>query len=162
MIYGGVKELLMEEARRKGICLEGYDRMRSSDLGGLIGYYLQVPDWGLGLDFPSLETLRREFSDIEDRGVFVDRVFDGELLDEKTAYVFHHCGGWIRTGVNLDLQSYPRLYCANGCDMRIVCEQEFPSVQTFDIDTFGDSEKIETRGCGSVVFKINRHEITGL
>ena len=49
----------------------GYDR------DGLIEMYLRTIDWSLERNFPSLRLLRREFSDIEDKGVFVGKTFDG-------------------------------------------------------------------------------------
>ena len=79
------KETLMEDARRGGICAEGYGLMRGYDRDELIGYYLSNPDWSIERGFPSLELLRREFSDIEDKGVFVGKTFDGEVNDKLQA-----------------------------------------------------------------------------
>ena len=75
-----LKETLMEGARNNGICAEGYGQMRGYDRDGLIRYYLTNSDWCMERGFPSLELLRREFSDIEDKGVFVGKTFDSEVL----------------------------------------------------------------------------------
>jgi len=115
-----VKERLMADARVKGICGHGYEKMRMSDIDGLVDYYLEVPDWGMERDFPSLRFLKDHFSQMEDRGVYVCRTFHGELLNDLQTYVFHHCKGTIKVGLNVGNKIIPMLYLANGCKMRIV------------------------------------------
>lgn len=119
-----LKETLMDDARRGGICANGYSQMRSYDRDGLIGYYVQNPDWAIERGFPSLELLRREFSDIEDKGVFVGRTFDGETFDTLQTYIFHDCKGTIRVAMDYDNAVIPMLYFANGCKIRVECEQK--------------------------------------
>lgn len=118
-----IKEELMEDARAKGICAEGYGLMRGYDRDGLIGYYVANPDWCMERGFPSLRLLRREFSDIEDKGVYVGKTFDGEVFDKLQTYVFHDCKGTIKVAMDYDNAVIPMLYFANGCDMRVECEQ---------------------------------------
>lgn len=115
-----VKERLMADARVKDICGPGYEKMRMSDIDGLVDYYLEVPDWGMERDFPSLRFLKDHFSQMEDRGVYVCRTFHGELLNDLQTYVFHHCKGTIKVGLNVGKKIIPMLYLANGCKMRIV------------------------------------------
>lgn len=119
-----LKETLMEDARRGGICADGYGLMHSYDRDGLIDYYLAHLNWGMKHDFPSLELLRREFSDIEDKGVFVGRTFDGEVFDKLQTYIFHDCKGTIRVAMDYENAVIPMLYFANGCRMRVECEQK--------------------------------------
>lgn len=119
-----MKETLMEDARRGGICAEGYGQMRGYDREGLIGYYLANPDWCMERGFPSLELLRREFSDIEDKGVFVGRTFDGEVFDKLQTYIFHDCKGTIKVAMDYAGAVIPMLYFANGCNIRVECEQK--------------------------------------
>lgn len=119
-----LKETLMEDARRGGICAEGYGKMRGYDRDKLIDYYLECPDWCMERDFPSLELLRREFSDIEDKGVFVGKTFDGEVFDKLQAYIFHDCKGAIKVAMDYEKAVIPMLYFANGCRMRVECEQK--------------------------------------
>lgn len=114
----------MEAARRGGICAEGYGQMRSYDRDGLIGYYLECPDWCMERGFPSLELLRREFSDIKDKGVFIGRTFDGESFDKLQTYIFHDCKGTIRVAMDYDNAVIPMLYFANGCNIRVECVQK--------------------------------------
>ena len=52
-------------------------------------------------------------------GIFIDRHFDGEELLDRQVYIFHHCTGTIRTGLNLEKKLIPMLYLANGCNLRI-------------------------------------------
>ena len=119
-----MKETLMEDARRGGICAEGYGQMRGYDRDGLIGYYLECPDWCIERGFPSLRLLRREFSDIEDRGVFIGRTFNGEVFDKLQTYIFHNCKGIIRVAMDYGNAVIPMLYFANGCNIRVECEQK--------------------------------------
>lgn len=119
-----LKETLMADARRGGICAPGYELMRGYDRDGLIGYYLECPDWCMERGFPSLELLRREFSDIEDKGVFVGRTFDGEVFDKLQTYIFHDCKGTIKVAMDYENAVIPMLYFANGCRMRVECGQK--------------------------------------
>ena len=119
-----LKETLMEDARRGGICAEGYGQMRGYDREGLIDYYVQNPDWCMERGFPSLKLLRSEFSDIEDKGVFVSKTFDGEVFDKLQTYIFHDCKGTIRVAMDYENAVIPMLYFANGCRIRVECEQK--------------------------------------
>ena len=119
-----LKEELMEDARRGGICAEGYAQMRAYDRDELIGFYVENPDWSIERGFPSIELLRREFADIEDKGVYVGRRFEGELFSEKQTYIFHDCTGTIRVAMDYDNAVIPMLYFANGCKIRVECEQK--------------------------------------
>ena len=118
-----LKEMLMEEARRGGICAEGFREMRTDSIGKLVDYYVANPDWCMERSFPSLEILRREFYDCEDKGVFVGRTFNGEVFSERQVYVFHDCKGTIKVAMDYDNAVIPMLYFANGCNMTISCDQ---------------------------------------
>lgn len=139
----GLHEKLVNIARAKGICSDGYKEMlQSADIGKMIDYYVANPDWCLERDFPSLTLLKENFSEIEDRGVFVCRTFHGELLNNLTTYVFHHCTGTIKVGLNIDKAVIPMLYLANGCRLRVVGVGEIvpktPSV--VPVYTFGKND----------------------
>ena len=119
-----LKQELMDSARDNGICAEGYGHMRAYDRDGLIDYYMSNLDWGMERGFPSLKLLRREFSNIEDKGVFVGRTFNGEVFDRLQTYIFHDCRGTIRVAMDYDNAVIPMLYFANGCRIRVECEQK--------------------------------------
>lgn len=114
----------MADAREGGICAEGYAQMRAYNRDELIDFYVENPDWCMERVFPSLRLLRREFSDIEEKGVYVDRKFEGEVFDGLQTYIFHRCEGWIRVAMDYEKAVIPMLYFANRCKMRIVCEQK--------------------------------------
>ena len=76
-------------------------------------------DWCLENNSPALGLLRKSKDDCEASGIFIDRHFDGEVLDDQQVYVFHHCTGTIRTGLNLNKRIIPMLYFANGCSMAV-------------------------------------------
>lgn len=111
----------MEAARSGGICSEGFLTMKHThSLGELVDYYVANPDWCMERDYPSLDVLREHFAHIESKGVFVDKHFKGELLNERQAYIFHNCRGTIKVGLNVDKSLIPMLYVGNGCRLCIV------------------------------------------
>lgn len=119
-----LKEMLMEEARRGGICAEGFREMRTDSIGELVDYYVANPDWCMERGFPSLDILRSEFSDIEDKGVYVGKAFNGEVFSDKQVYIFHDCKGTIKVAMDYGNAVIPMLYFANGCRMRVTCTQK--------------------------------------
>lgn len=118
-------EQLSKEALKLGICAYGEERMFSSDLSDLVDYYISVPNWGMEREFPSLKELREHFSNFEEKGVFVDKEFHGELLNDLQTYIFHHCKGTVKVGLNVDKAIIPMIYIGNGCRLRFVGVGEY-------------------------------------
>jgi len=85
-----------------------------------LALYKRGIDWCLENDSPSLSLLRTYKDDCAYNGVYIDRKFEGELLNSNTVYVFHNCSGTVRVGLNVQKRIIPMLYFANGCDMTIV------------------------------------------
>ena len=116
-----LKEILINTAHAKGICAEGYKQMLgSADIGVMVDYYIANPDWCMERDFPTLPMLRNHFTNVSNKGVFVDRTFNGELLNDLQTYIFHNCKGTIKVGLNVDKAIIPMLYLANGCRLHIM------------------------------------------
>ena len=92
---------------------------RVNDKREAVELYKKTIDWALEEGYPTIETIRRDFNDCEVAGIFVDKVFHGELLDDQQVYVFHNCTGTIRVGLNIKKRIIPMLYFANGCDMDV-------------------------------------------
>lgn len=102
------------------MCSEYRDELGSIETKhDAIALYKRCIDWALEEGYPSIDTLRRDFKNCEVDGIFVDKVFHGEQLDDLQVYVFHNCTGTIRVGLNLKKKIIPMLYFANGCDMDI-------------------------------------------
>lgn len=152
-----LKETLMGNARKVGICADGYGLMRGYDRDGLINYYVSHPDWCLERDFPSIELLRDEFSDIEDKGVFIDKTFNGETFGKKQAYIFHNCAGTIKVAMDYDNAVIPMLYFANGCRASVVCDQPNNPAIKVPLYIFGKNE-ILTNGMGNAIFNIYKND----
>lgn len=115
-----LRDQLIDMAHAKGICSDGFKHMlESPDIDALVKYYIANPDWCLERDFPSLSFLREHFADIGNKGIFVDKEFNGELINDKQVYIFHHCKGTIKVGLNVEKAIIPMLYFANGCQMQI-------------------------------------------
>lgn len=155
-----LKQLLIAGAKAIGICPKGYKDMNGEDIAGLVQYYTIHPDWCLEREFPSLYTLRKYFSHCEDMGVFVDKTFTGELLNERQAYIFHRCRGTVRVSLNIDKAIIPMLYFGNGCELTIegvnVGETRMPTI--IPLYVFGEN-KIETKEAPFVRFRRYNHRL---
>lgn len=146
-----LKKQLMSDARAEGICADGFKEMRGYDRDKLIDMYLRTIDWSLERNFPSLEMLRREFSDIEDKGVFVDMQFEGQTLSGKQTYVFHNCKGVVNVAMDYENAVIPMLYFANGCNIEVRCEQKNEPAIVVPVYTVDDGRTtvkcVESNGC---------------
>lgn len=119
--------------------------------------YKKTIDWALEENYPTIETIRKYFSDCESLGVFVDREFHGEVLDSKQVYVFHHCKGTIKTGLNVGSKLIPMLYFANDCDMRIESKCNTPITINVPLYVFG-SNRISAEQSDDIECKIYKFE----
>lgn len=114
----GWKSYLQRLARIKGMCDDNRAYLSACETkADAIRLYKQTVDWALEEHYPDFEFIEKEFSDAEQEGVFVNKQFDGEILNEHQVYVFHKCSGTIRVGINRDKRIIPMLYFANGCKM---------------------------------------------
>ncbi len=137
-----LKDLLMCEARERGICAPGFKQMRCSDVNELIAYYLQHPDWCLERGYPDLQTLTKEFANIEDKGVYINKVFHDETFSHLQTYIFHNCKGTINVEMDYKNAIIPMLYFANGCSMEVRCHQRNQPAIRVPLYSFGDNEII--------------------
>lgn len=117
-----------------------------------VSLYKKTIDWALEEGYPNFGTIQRDFSDCEDLGIFVNKDFHGELLNEHQVYVFHHCSGRIRTGLNTNERIIPMLYFANSCDMTLAPGGDQSSEVRVPLYVFGRN-LIKLDASGNVVFK---------
>lgn len=153
----------MRDARLNGMCGENIDALRScGGKAAAIRLYKKTIDWALENGYPTLEVLRKEFDNEEarDLGIYIDRIFYGELLDRHQVYVFHNCKGDIRTELNYDLRIIPMLYFANGCEMSVECTQIQPLGRPIRIPLyiFGKND-IKTVDNGNATYRIYKHDV---
>lgn len=155
-----LKYLLMQEAHANGICKEGYKEMRECDVMTLVKYYITHPDWCMEREYPSFEILKEYFSDCENMGVFVDKAFSGEILNDRQTYIFHRCRGIVRVSLNIDKCIIPMLYFGNDCDITIegvsVGENRMPTI--IPLYVFGKNA-LETKDAPFVTFRRYEHEL---
>lgn len=155
-----LKNLLIREARAKGLCNDGYKNMRECDIAALVKYYTIHPDWCMEREYPSFDMLKERFSNCEDMGVFVDKTFSGETFNERQAYIFHRCRGTVRVSLNINKAIIPMLYFGNECDITIegvnVGENRMPTIIPLYI--FGENI-IATKEAPFVVFRQYDHEL---
>lgn len=148
-----IKKELLREAQRKGMCLPNLKGIAESDSKeDLAALYLKTIDWALENSYPNLAMLRRNFSDMDRFGIFVDKTFHGEELCDRQVYVFHHCTGSIKVAMNYDKVIIPMLYFANDCLMKITCEQENAGGLFVPLYIFGDNT-IYAEDSPNVTFK---------
>lgn len=114
------KEYLLRQARLNSMCTENIDALRACETKDeAVALYKKTIDWALEKNYPPVNFIRNEFGDCENLGVYIDRTFNGELLNEHQCYVFHNCKGHISVDINLEKKIIPMLYFANGCDLSI-------------------------------------------
>ena len=115
------KPYLQRLAREHKMCAENRAYLNAcEDKSDAIRLYKQTIDWALEEGYPDLDFLRKEFSNCQDEGIYIDHHFEGDILKEHQVYVFHHCTGHIRVGLNLAKKIIPMCYFANNCDMTIL------------------------------------------
>ena len=115
------KNKALADIRAHKVCDE-YSELtsRAKNKIDALALYKRGIDWCLENDSPSVNLLRKYSQECAYNGIYIDREFNGELLVDQPVYVFHHCSGSIRVGLNLEKRIIPMLYFANGCDMVIV------------------------------------------
>lgn len=102
------------------MCTENIDALRAvQSKAEAVALYKKTIDWALEKNYPPVNFIRNEFGDCEDQGVFIDKVFNGELLNEHQCYVFHNCRGHITVDIDIPLKIIPMLYFANGCNISV-------------------------------------------
>ena len=155
------KSLLQKQARVYGMCRDNRAYLNACESkSDAIKLYKQTIDWALESGYPGLDTIRKHFGNCADDGLFVDRVFNGEELTDLQVYVFHHCSGTIRVGLNLRKKIIPMLYFADDCDMTVLGLDDlkyFPD--RVPIYTFGQN-KIVAQNTPNTEFKHYHHERT--
>lgn len=115
------KDTLLRYGKLNSMCTENISALKDCETKSeAIQLYKKTIDWALERNYPSLEILRKEFSDSKQDGLFIDHTFNGEILNEHQVYIFHNCKGIIRVGLNTDKAIIPMLYFANNCDMTIL------------------------------------------
>lgn len=154
------KSHLQSLAREKGMCADNRAYLNACEnKEDAIRLYKQTIDWALENEYPDIEFLRKEFSNCQGDGIFVDQRFNGQPLSEHQVYVFHHCTGTIRVGLNLAKKIIPMCYFANNCDMTILGfegERIFPDRVPLYI--FGENN-INAKNSPSIEVRIFKHKI---
>lgn len=92
-----------------------------------IRLYKNCISWALQERYPTKEELLT-FTDEETlakNGVFINKVFKGELIDNHICCVFLGCKGWIRTGLNKEKGIIPMLYLSEGSNLKIEVDNGF-------------------------------------
>lgn len=139
----GWKTQLRRQASARHMCEENRLALEgASSKEAAVALYLKTIDWALEEGYPRLDTLREYFTDCEPYGVFIDRKFHNELFIDKPVYVFHHCSGTIRVGLNRTKSIIPMVYVANGCNLHVQASDNLGLRTRVPIYNFGDNRVI--------------------
>ncbi len=151
-------EKLISDGRRHGICTDGTRCIMSGDKDVMVDYYIRMIDWSLENGYPDLGTIRDEFSGFEGKGIYVGKTFSGEVFDKLQTYVFHNCSGIIRVAMDYKNAVIPMLYFANGCNIRVECEQKNSPAIKVPVYVFGDND-VSAADNDNVRFKFYKKEL---
>ena len=140
------KRYLTRQAKLSRMCYENQAYLGACETkSDAIRLYKQTIDWALANKYPSIDFLRKEFSEQEKDGFFVDHKFCDDMLNDQQCYVFHNCTGKIRVALNYEKQLLPMLYFANGCNMTVeFIGIEYLPITQFPIYVCGEN-KIKTK-----------------
>ena len=149
------KEYLLRQARLNSMCLEQLDALRECETKDeAVNLYKKTIDWALERNYPPVNFIRNEFGNCEGLGVFVDRVFHGELLNDQQCFIFHNCRGHITVDLNTYFKTIPMLYFANGCEMTITqSDPHSPLPIKVPLYIFGDN-RIVAEDTKDIQFRI--------
>ena len=151
------KTHLQHLARKHNMCADNRAYLSACETKeDAIRLYKQTIDWALEEGYPDLDFLRKEFSDQQSQGIYIDHHFENDILNEHQAYVFHHCTGTIRVGLNLAKKIIPMCYFANGCDMTILgVEEDKDYPDRVPLYIFGEN-KIDAKNSNTIEVRIFR------
>lgn len=148
------KKPAIADIKVHNVCAE-YEALvsRASSKVDVLSLYKRGIDWCLENNSPSVTLLRKFKDDCEVNGIYIDREFHGETLNDSLVYVFHNCSGNIRVGLNARKRIIPMLYFANGCDM--VVEGSSPVAVRVPIYIFGKNniKAEETEAFEPVIYR---------
>ena len=156
------KAYLQQQAKVHRMCADNRAYLYACETKeDAIRLYKQTIDWALEEQYPDIDFLRKEFNTQESQGFFVDHHFDGEILNEHQVYVFHHCTGTIRVGLNLAKKLIPMCYFANNCNMTILgIESEKDFADRVPLYIFGDN-KVDAINSEFLDARVYQHKVKG-
>lgn len=154
------KPHLQRLAREHKMCAENRAYLNACETKeDAIRIYKQTIDWALEEGYPDLDFLRKEFADQQSQGIYIDHHFEGDILNEQQVYVFHHCTGTIRVGLNLAKKIIPMCYFANNCDMTILgVEEDKDYPDRVPLYIFGKNN-IVAENTATTSFRVYCHDI---
>ena len=154
------KAYLQGLARKHHMCADNRAYLNACETKeDAIRIYKQTIDWALEEQYPDLDFLRKEFSECQSQGLYIDHHFDGDILNEHQVYVFHNCTGHIRVGLNLAKKIIPMCYFANNCNMTILgIDNDFDIQDRVPLYIFGKNN-INAVSSKSCEMKVYNHDV---
>lgn len=159
MMFNNWKPYLQRLARVKRMCADNRAYLNACETkSDAIRLYKQTIDWALEREYPDIDFLRQEFNNQEHEGIYIDHHFEGDILNEHQVYVFHHCTGTIRVGLNFAKKTIPMCYFANDCDMTILGIESGGFHSRVPLYIFGKN-KINAKNTDDLEARIYKHEV---
>lgn len=116
---------------------------RARNVDDLLRLYKAGLDWALDNNIPDVKLLQESCSaqKLERYGIFINKHFKGETVNDNIFQVFHNCTGSINVELNREKCIIPTLYLANNTNLNINVNQ------SIDISVFLlDSSKANVNG----------------
>lgn len=127
---------LISLAKSKGMCTTFSSCLKKvKTKADSLKLYEAGIDWALENDFAGIEFLRSNYTkrELESFGIYIDREFKGEVINNHIFQVFHNCTGSIKVELNRQKIIIPTLYLANGSSLNVEVDREIDiAVYLFD------------------------------
>lgn len=130
------KQGLIQKAEAYNMCSPYMNALKKvSDKKAALRLYKAGLDGALEHNYPDIDFIRNTFSksELESFGIYVDRKFNGEIINNHIFQVFHNCSGSIKIELNLEKIIIPTLYLANNTELFVDIDKSIDiSVYLFD------------------------------
>ena len=93
---------------------------RAKTFDDTLKFYKRGIDWCLRNNSPSIDCFRKYKEQLEPLGIYIDRTFNGEEIDEHARIVFLNCNGNVI--IRKSLNMIPEIYLANGSNVQAIAD----------------------------------------
>lgn len=126
-----------------------------------IRLYKNCISWALQERYPTKDEMLA-FASHEvwaENGVYIDRHFSGERIDDHICCVFIGCDGWICTGLNAEKAIIPMLYLSEQSDLKIKVDKTVvfpvPVELYYGSKVGGNVKRLRIKDCNGLTDKEN-------
>lgn len=124
--------------------------------------YKNCISWALQEQYPTKKDLLNFTTQdvLAENGIYVDREFMGERIDDHICCVFLNCKGYITTGLNVNKAIIPMIYLSDGSDLGIEVDDFLTKPIPVELyyssrATSHDMRKLSIKDCNTLTAKEN-------